>query len=139
MHGTRTFSPAARCFALALVAFASIAVPMAAHAGQSTLDVGVRVVRSDAQRVVPTDIPLPPGAQRLAGAAASTSYVVSGTPQQAARFYHAEMPRLGYRHVHGGDAGATWQGTRYRVHVRLDPVLGTQATTRIVVTADSSS
>jgi hypothetical protein len=134
MGQTKNFS-----HALATGVFLCIATLACAndvHALTGSFHVGVRVVRADAPSRPPSDLPVPPGAQALPGAAALACYRYAGPVVEAARFYREAMSHLGFRLVRINDAGThfVFEQAGRTVELRLDAVIGTNAT-RILLTS----
>ena len=110
-----------------------------AHAAEGTFRVTVYVPPRGGDTMVLRDrVPIPIGALRLTRDGRADSYAFAGTPDDAARHYRAAMVQRGFRLVaQHGDLQA-WEDGRQRVELRLTPVLGTPATTRIVLITGSA-
>jgi len=110
-----------------------------AHAAEGAFRVTVYVPPHGRDALVLRDrVPMPIGAVRLTRDGRADSYAFAGTPDDAARHYRAAMVQRGFRLVaQHGDLQA-WEDGRQRVELRLTPVLGTPAATRIVLIARSA-
>lgn len=84
--------------------------------------------------------PAPAGAMRLHRSRLSDSYFYPDIAERAARELATSLPARGYRLEHASPDGHRqhWRSARHRLVVSLDPVLGTQPATRIVVEADAA-
>jgi hypothetical protein len=129
MRTSKNFS-----YSLAALLLFSCLCGSQAHAANASFGVQVRVVRHDAA-LVPVDVPVPPGARKMTSSPAGESYVFSGESSNAAEFFHRTMAERGYRLVSAGkdDAVLTWERDGQRVRIRIDAVLGSKDTSRIVV------
>ena len=80
-------------------------------------------------------LPLPEGAVLLTRNRDADSHAFADTPGRAARGYRDAMARAGLRLVFDRGDALAWEDARQRVEIRLQPVLGTPATTRVVLVA----
>lgn len=131
--------------ALATVLALGVAAPVrTAEAGNAGGQLGVSVVVRPS-RPAPSALdalPLPPGAHAMTASRFGGSYRYAGAVAQATGFYHAAMQQLGYRLAsrREADRAATqvWERADARVELEFRQALGTQPTTRIVITASAT-
>lgn len=133
--------PAGLAFGLVLC----LAAPLqTAEAGNSSAQLGVSVlVRPSRPAPAALDaLPVPPGARAMTASRFGGSYHYTGAVAQAAGFYDAAMQQLGYRLASrrlGLDAATqVWERADARIELEFRQALGTQPTTRIVVTASAT-
>ena len=118
-------------FAALLFAFGS------AHAGNGSLTVRVRVIAPQPAFDVLDAFPAPSGSLRLTRSRLADSYFVPMSRADAARALETAMRARGFELADASrEDRQTWQDARSRIEVQLEPVLGSQPATRIVVQAD---
>ncbi|HVI59784.1 MAG TPA: hypothetical protein VM619_13065 [Luteimonas sp.] len=125
-----------------MTAVLAIGIAASAHARDGSFAVGVQVVDRRAVPVLLDAIPVPPQARIFDAGASARSYAYPGTPEAAAAFFDAEMPRRGYRRLAQGGNGETlrqvWTGDQGRVLLQLRRVLGSAQATRIRIDASAA-
>ncbi|BCT94070.1 hypothetical protein LYSHEL_30970 [Lysobacter helvus] len=108
-----------------------------AHAGTGSLTVSVRVLAPQPAFDVLDSFPAPSGSLRLTRSPLADSYYVPMSRADAARALDAAMRARGFELANArGEDHRTWQDARSRIDVRLEPVLGRQPATRMIVQAD---
>ncbi|MGO4552128.1 hypothetical protein AB4059_13655 [Lysobacter sp. 2RAF19] len=125
---------------LTVVLFASAACAPAL-AGNGALNVGANVVSHRPAVQAPADFPLPARSQRLTSNAFGGSWYVPDAVETTAAFYRNAMVQRGYR-VLTDDARPDavrlhWERGGERVEIRLQPVLGDHAATRLIFSANA--
>jgi hypothetical protein len=126
------------CKAVVIACAATLACANALASG-GNFQVTARVVGATPAFDALDAFPVPAGAMRLHRSRLSDSYFYPGVAERAARELAATLPARGYRLEHASADGHRqhWRSARHRLVVRLDPVLGAQPATRIVVEADA--
>ena len=122
-----------------VVVLFACAPALAAEPG--ALAVGANVVSHRPAVRVHADFPVPAQGSRLTFNPFGGSWYVPGAMHDTATFYRDAMARRGYRALaddtRDGLVRLRWERDGERVEIRLQPVLGASAGTRMIVSADA--
>ncbi|KGQ20513.1 hypothetical protein LF41_1050 [Lysobacter dokdonensis DS-58] len=122
--------------------FASAAcAPALAETGTGTFQVGAVVLPTRPAERAHADFPVPLQGRKLTTDRFGGSWYVPNSMQDTAAFYRDAMPQRGYRILseQSGDNAVHlhWERDGERVEIRLQPVLGDAAATRMIFSANA--